>query len=133
MKNVCSLITVIFLLLQTADAQKAGVEKEPAWVSAKSVDYSKIALSNDMEDGYQDLLFEKQINIASQVVYHRRAIRIVTEAGIQNASEVSISFDPAYERLAFHKIQLIRGNQVINKLDLSRIKTIQQETELSMS
>ncbi|HXL56021.1 MAG TPA: DUF3857 domain-containing transglutaminase family protein, partial [Chitinophagaceae bacterium] len=104
--------------------------KEPAWVTLDTIDYTNSSLDKDAEDGYADLNFEKQVSLADQCVYIRKSIKILSEAGVQNKSQISVSFDPSYQQLIFHTIRIIRNGESINHLQLSKIKTIQQETDL---
>src|SRR5437764_8162154 len=104
--------------------------KEPAWVTLNTIDYTSSSLDKDAEDGYADLNFEKQVSLADQCVYMRKSIKILSEAGVQNESQISIIFDPSYQQLIFHTIRVIRNGEIINHLQLSKIKTIQQETDL---
>ena len=126
-------ITLLFSLIaygKCFSQAKPHVAKEGAWVTVSQYDYSKDKLDNQAEDGYVDLIYEEQISMEQQSVYCRRAVKILTEAGIQNSSEVSVDFDPSYQQVFFHTIKIIRGHTVLNELDLSKIKTIQQEKEL---
>ena len=38
---------------------------------------------------------------------------------------------PSYQTLTFHSVRILRENKVIDQLNLSKFKTIQQESELS--
>ena len=125
------LLVILFSGIPAFAQQKRPVtEKEPSWATINQYDYKDSHLDREAEDGYFDLEFEKQVSLAQQSVFYRKAIKILTEAGIQNSSEISVSFDPSYEQLIFHSIKIIRGNETINQLKLSKIKTIQQEKEL---
>jgi hypothetical protein len=95
-----------------------------------SIDYNNSTLDHEAEDGYMDVVFEKQVNLEQQAIFFRKTIKIISEAGVQNRSEVSIGFDPSYEQLTFHTIRIMRDNEWINKLEITKIKVIQQETEL---
>lgn len=130
MKKTAGLIALIFFSCLWADAQKPTSGKEPAWVTVNKSDYTNTSLDREAEDGYIDVDFEKQVSLAEQSVYIRQSFRIISEAGVQNRSQVSVNFDPSYQRLIFHTIRLIRNGQVVNRLNLAKIKTIQQETEL---
>lgn len=123
------LLLLLFLLPGMAEAQRPRVEKEPSWITRNELDLSGRRLDIQAESGYVDQAYEKQVNLAQEAVYHRVAIRILSEAGVQNNSEVSIEFDPSYEQLVIHSVNIRRGKEIINRLDLSRIKTIQQETD----
>ena len=110
------LLAVLLLCFYKTEAQQhtpmAG--KEPAWVTLNTIDYTTNSLDKDAEDGYADLNFEKQISLADQCVYIRKSIKILSGAGVQNKSQISVSFDPSYQQLIFHTIHIIRNGEVIN-------------------
>lgn len=122
-----------FGLLTPVYPQKPRIENNPYWIGHNNIDYTAIGSEGDFEDGYMNLLFERQVNLALQTTYIKRAYRIITEAGVQNASEISVSYDPSFQQVTFHAIQILREGKAINKLNFSRIKTIQQEKELDRS
>src|SRR3954447_9340525 len=127
------LIVSFFLQPNLVTAQKIHIEKEPLWVTVNTIDYSNANLDRGAEDGYVDVDFEKQISVEQQCTYYRRAEKIISESGIQNASQISESYDPSYEQIVFHTIKIIRDGKLINKLEPSKFKVIQQETELNRS
>ena len=114
-----------------AQNKKLSTEKTPAWVTADTVNYANTSLDNEAEDGYIDIAFEEQVLLEQQTAYYKKAFKIISEAGIQNRSQLSVDFDPSYQRLVFHNITIIRDGKRINKLDLGKIKVVQEETELS--
>jgi len=129
----CVLVLVL-LGFQTSIAQNTRPTKspEPNWISRQSYDYTNTALDKQAEYGYIDLVSEQQVCLKDQATYYKRAYKIMSEAGVQNNSELSFTYDPAYSKLTLHSIKIIRNEEVINQLDLSKIKTIQQEKELTM-
>jgi Domain of Unknown Function with PDB structure (DUF3857) len=128
--KLCIIAGLLFCITLQAQNKEPHTEKEPSWVTINAIDYSNSQLDHEAEDGYVDLAYEKQVSLAEQSIYYRKAIKIISEAGVQNKSEISISFDPSYEKLFFHSIKIIRGKETINKLQLGKIKIIQKETEL---
>jgi transglutaminase-like putative cysteine protease len=124
--------SLLFLFFVQAAAQhkKPLIGKEPSWITKNQYNYTDSRLDHEAEDGYFDIAYEQQVSLAQQSFFRRKSIKILTEAGIQNSSEVSVSFDPSYEQLTFHTIRIIRGNTIIDQLNLSKIKTIQQEKQL---
>jgi len=126
------LLSIGLLVFCKTDAQHSTpiAAKEPSWVTPDTIDYTNSSLDKDAEDGYADLNFEKQVSLAEQCVYIRKSIKILSEAGVQNESQISVNFDPLYQQLIFHTIRIIRNGEIINHLQLSKIKTIQQETDL---
>jgi hypothetical protein len=107
------------------------VLKEPSWISANKVDYSRTDLDKTAKDGYINISFEKQISLAEQSRYTRSSRKIISQAGVQNGSEISVSYDPSYEQLIFHTIHIIRKDETLNKLDLSKIKVVHQEEDMT--
>jgi len=130
MMKRCTILATIIFYCAGIYAQKPSTGDIPKWVTAFAIDYNSNRLDRDAEDGYVDMDFEKQVSIQEQSVFVRHSFKIISEAGVQNRSQVSVEFDPSYQHLVFHNIQIIRNGQIINKLDLSKIKTIQQEAEL---
>ena len=126
------IIVSLFLFVPgIAQFRKPLAGKAPAWANANNYNYNDNRLDHEAEDGYFDIHVERQVSLGEQSVFCKRAIRIITEAGIQNGSEISVSFDPSYEQLTFHAIKIIRKDEIINQLELSKLKTIQQEKELN--
>jgi hypothetical protein len=101
----------------------------PAWITSPPVSYTDTKLDDDAEDGYSDLNYECQFSLQENAGYYKRTFRILTEAGVQNCSEVSVDFDPSYQQLIFHSIRIIRDGASINKLKLSKFSIIQQEKD----
>ena len=128
-----SLLLLSFILSCLLMAQRPAVAAAPSWIAAMPADYTHFSIPGDGEDGYAQVFIDWQANLALRTIYHHHVLKILTEAGIQNASEVSVSYDPGYQRLTFHTIRIIRDGRIINKLEPSKIKTVHEETELSRS
>jgi len=123
----CILFVYSPLFSQSA---RLSVDRTPVWVEKNNVDYSKTSLDKDATEGSLDINFEAQISLAEHSKYVRRCKKIISQAGVQNESTVSVSFDPSYQQLVFHTIQIIRKGEILNRLQLSKIKTVHQEEEL---
>ncbi|MGN6804164.1 MAG: DUF3857 domain-containing protein, partial [Ginsengibacter sp.] len=126
------LLILVFLFFTNAHAQhtKLKIEKEPSWITVNTINYDDNLPEGEAEDGYLDLAFERQISLKTGEIYYKRAKKILSEAGVQNASEVSVNFDPTYEQLIFNSVRIIRDGKSINKLKLSDFKVVDQEQEL---
>src|SRR5438876_4288618 len=123
-------LSIIFVLFHDgtyAQSKKPLSGKQPLWATINQCDYKNTQLDHEAEDGYFDVEYEQQVSLKDQSIFYRKAIKILTEAGIQNSSEISVSFDPLYQQLIFHTINIIRGATIINQLNLSKIKTVHQE------
>ena len=125
------LLGLFFSLSTIAQQKRPSVGREPSWVTLNQYNPADFKLEHEAEDGYADIIFDKQVSLEQQSFYFRKASKILTEAGIQNCSEISVNFDPSYQQLIFHSIKIRRDNSVMDQLNLSKIKTIQQEKELN--
>lgn len=106
------------------------IAPRPVWLRAYKDNDQKIPL-HDVNNGYFYQLSEEQIHVEKQADYRHNIREIVSEAGIQNGSEINVGFDPAYERLDFHQIIVWRNNKPQNRLTASAFRVIADETELS--
>jgi hypothetical protein len=97
-----ALLLFILLSLTHVQGQKPKTGVAPNWVTHNIINTENIKLDSDAEDGYIDVAFEKQVCLPEQTTFYKKIIKVVTEAGIQNSSDVSVNFDPTYERLVFH-------------------------------
>ena len=125
-----SIIGIVSFNVSEAQNSKPKIGKEPAWITINKIDYNDEKLAGEAEDGLLDMGFEKQVSLADQCRYCKKTIKILSDAGVQNGSEISVNFDPVYEQLTLHDIHIIRDGRIINKLHLSKFKTIQQEKQL---
>jgi hypothetical protein len=101
----------------------------PVWVtSGKS--YDKKPLARDVADGAYSELIEEEINVEEKATYNHFITAIVSEAGVQDNSTISISFDPSFERVDFHKLIVWRNNKPQDRLDIAAFKMLPEEDEL---
>lgn len=125
------LICLFPATLSFAQAKKPRVEKEPQWVTIHTPSFEAHQLDQQADGGYIELVYDKQISVPAQSTYYKRVVKILSESGVQNRSEINVDFDPSYSDLVFHTIRIYRDKEVINKLQLPKIKTFQQEDELN--
>ncbi|WP_443939119.1 DUF3857 domain-containing protein [Pedobacter sp. MW01-1-1] len=129
------ILSIVLVVLSTfyIFAQKPNVSiktETPNWIQKFTL-VNKKPSDVDIQDGYYLYLSEFQNNLESKEQYVHIIRKISSNTGVQNGSEISVSFNPSYEKLVFHSIQVKRDGKVINKLDLRKIKVLQDEKELS--
>ena len=91
--------------------------------------------TNKGSNGSRYLLVSQQVNLAQeeyQHYYHYRQ-QVLNESGLQDASQITIDFDPAFQQLNLHQLNLIRDGVVISKLNSAKISIIQREVDLEYS
>ncbi|QIL42124.1 DUF2569 family protein [Pedobacter sp. HDW13] len=132
-KKLTLSICLLQMMVGFAIAQKGKVDINPQlpnWLQKVNVMNNKPAYKN-IQDGYYLFLVEKQNNLESKEQYSHIIREISNSTGVQNGSEISVSYDPSYEKLIFHQLTVWRNNQPINKLSLQNFKILQNEKELS--
>lgn len=130
-----TLSIVLLLILLTLGGQKSygitpivHIAPKPTWISTCKP-YDKKPSERSIADGAYDELVEEQINIEQKATYNHFITQIVSESGVQNNSEVSASFNPAYERLDFHEIIVWRNGKPQSRLNQAAFKVLAQEDE----
>ena len=115
------------------DAGQFEVRSAPAWIDAIAVDAP--AASSNVRSGIEGLLDDHQVRVAGANVdeYFRRVRQVVTSAGVQNGSELSIDFDPSFQRLVLHDVVVIRGDKRIDELARDEVRIIEKESDADES
>ncbi|HEY9259535.1 DUF3857 domain-containing protein, partial [Chitinophaga sp.] len=109
LKSVLSILLIISAFIATA--QKVNTSPTPAWLVPYTPDLTKKPNAKNISDGYYLLLLEEQRQVELKSNYQHFIRQIISEAGIQNGSEISVDYDPQYEKLSFHKIVIHRDGK----------------------
>ena len=104
----------------------------PGWVIAtKPGNPTDGQLSKD-SDGISYLLVDTQERVGEETStrYRRLASRALNPHGVGSVANIEIQFDPSYQALTLHAVNLVRGGRVFDKLAKAKVRVIQRETEL---
>ena len=115
------------------DAGQFEVRRAPAWIDTIAVDAH--AGTSNVRSGIEGLLDDHQVRVAGANVdeYFRRVRQVVSPAGVQNASELNIDFDPSFQRLVIHDVVVFRGNNRIDELAQDEVRIIEKESDAEES
>jgi transglutaminase-like putative cysteine protease len=91
----------------------AIVAPPPSWAEIAAYDAPQTANPHFVANGVCVLLDESQIDLCEneRAWYYRRAELVTANTGAERVAQISISFDPAFERLEVHSIAVIRAGQ----------------------
>ncbi|HEY0741012.1 MAG TPA: DUF3857 domain-containing protein [Chryseosolibacter sp.] len=125
-----SLCALAFLSSYFCFAQPAGLKigSKSSWIKQFDYDASARPASSEAASSFF-LLYDEQENCLAQEDYHHYAYTILTSEGIQAMSDLSVTFDPAYQQIIFHEVKIRRGDQVIDQLS-KNINVIQREQSM---
>ncbi|MEO6915764.1 MAG: DUF3857 domain-containing protein [Chitinophagaceae bacterium] len=124
---------VILLLLLIAVTGFAGdkvqLSAEPAWLINHNIDLAKKPATRLISNGYYLALVDHQVNLVNRTEYMHIIREVVNETGVQNVSDVSVSFSPSFQQVIFHKVNLVRNNSIVSSLNPRDIKIVQEESD----
>lgn len=135
----CLLALLPFASMAGVDAKKIQsngyhyfVSELPAWVADVQRPDVEQGMSMEGESLYY-LLSDNQTRLSQQGdpnYFNRYAYVPVSAAGLADASELQILFNPEYQTLTFHHIRVLREGKVFNKLNENEIRLIQRERDI---
>jgi len=127
----CSLIAPG--VVRSSNNSTFSVKPAPVWIEPAATPASETDFTKNSGSGAACLLFDKQTRVTASGVerYYRRVDKALNIAGLDDISQLELEFEPSYQQLVIHHIQIRRGETVINALVPSEIKLIQKESELN--
>ncbi|MBL8276255.1 MAG: DUF3857 domain-containing protein [Pelomonas sp.] len=116
----------------TAAAGKVSFAPAPAWVDAQVAPLDAAVPASGLSDGRYHLLADQQVRVAggTQVDYRHTAARAVNERGVEDIANVQIRFDPSYQTLTVHRIDVRRAGRIVSSVAPGALKLLQREASL---
>ena len=104
----------------------------PAWVVSVAPGTSTPDQVSRASNGELYLLTDTQVLAGGEhhVTYRRVVTTALNANGVDAVANIEIPFDPAYQTLVLHSLDIVRNGHVISKLKTARIQVLQRETEL---
>lgn len=124
-------LLILALIFSTfkASSQQVSISATPSWIIPTEPDFHATPRTGDV-GGYYYLIIEHQEHVRKQESFRHNAYKIITNEGIQEMADLSITFDPIYQKLIFHKLLIHRDGKKIDRLNKNAIRTIQREQEM---
>lgn len=115
-----------------AAAAKVNFAPAPAWVDAQAVPLDAAVPAAGLSDGQHYLLADQQLRVAgtTQTDFRHTATRAVNERGVEDIANVQIRFDPSYQTLTVHRIEVRRAGRVVSSVAPGGLKLLQREASL---
>ncbi len=133
---LCGFFLVAFSMAAIAPAFAVQKEYEigppPEWVEQITPAEAPAVPLGQVSQGVYYLLSDMQTRVEAhdKVLYRHYAKKAINENGVEEIAHVEIRFDPAYQTLTLHSINVRRGGRVLSKLKVSAVKVLQREKEL---
>jgi transglutaminase-like putative cysteine protease len=112
-----------------AEFQRAPV---PAWVAVQPLDLDAKPPLGQASNGVHYLLVDQQNQLEAngRSTYRRMASRALTELGVESIAHVGIEFEPSFQKITLHSLNLYRDGRTQDRLVSAKVKVLQRETEL---
>jgi len=105
-----------------------ALEPEPKWVTTAPAEADGAPGHAPMH--YALIDYQTRVDAKTEVRYER-LVRVVDDAaGLQQAAQLEIVFDPSFQKLALHKLTVVRGGKKVDRIDRKLVKLLQRETQL---
>jgi len=107
------------------------VRPAPAWVERVPVDTSVAVAKENVRWGIYDILSDHQVRVTKDAESHfyRTVRNVLSPSGVQNASELSLDFDPSYQHLTIHEVKVIRNGIANDAFEPDEVRVIDKEDD----
>ena len=102
----------------------------PDWVRLCEWRVSTNRLGSEKGEGSRYLLHERQENPQRKESFFRVVLLMENQTGVQDSGSLSFAFDPSFQELLLHRVQIHRDGKVLERLDRSKVRIIQPEPDL---
>lgn len=122
--------TSAFAQAITSNGYQYSIAPQASWVNDNSLPDSV----SGSQEAVSYLLLDNQLNLANQqhARFTRVAQKVNSEQGLKEVAELFLYFNPDYQTLTIHHINLIRDGKTSDVVSKARISLAQQENELNM-
>lgn len=131
----CALLAVFLTCLNfgTAAGQSVTDHVEivpPAnWVEVQPDPTGEYEAAARLKVAYRVASYQDRVTKTEHDRYRRFVVDLLTSGGVEENGTLSISFDPEYQDVDFHHLNVVRDGAVTEKLDLSAFEIFRSETE----
>jgi len=127
------LAILLGLVLSTSlHAQGYRIAAVPDWVKPVEPLPDDQADQQNSSNGMSYLLVDEQWKVREgrQSHYAHIVDKAINSSGVEEVSQISIAFDPAYQSLLLHRLVVHRDGRILDRIDRSQIDLIQREKDL---
>lgn len=133
-KTSLRFVLILVFCWSTGTAQTTNDYKQatpPEWVIQKDPKVKSKVSKYDINSGYYLSRYNSQTNLETNEDYTLIRRKILTSAGVSNASEISISFDSTYQTAEINSYVIYRGKKRIDRLEELSVEVLNNESDLA--
>ena len=134
----CALLCVCFFLFiprlfAQVDSKAVTQTNTPDWVQETLSPSDYTIPKDDTKYGVYYTLVDNQVRVTkdSEVTrFSRYQQKIINSTGVKESSQINLYYDPNYQSIELHSVNVIRNGDVIDKLSTAEISVFRQESQL---
>ena len=128
----CCYVLGLLFMLAPVNLSAGGITAGqcPKWVKEIKPDLNCSIPFEETKNGFYYILYDFQADVAHRAYRYHTTKKIINQTGVESCSQIELHYDNAYEHIIMDKLEIIRNGKVINKLDLSKLKTMQQGSKM---
>jgi Domain of Unknown Function with PDB structure (DUF3857) len=132
MRFVGLVVGAVVLASQSVLAQGFSRADPPVWIDIPTLPEPSPALLPLVQGGIYYLLGDRQLRWDDDIEsdYYRNAFLVTDRAGLDEAATLKYDYNPAFEDAILTRLQIVRGDQVIDLRDTLPEETFRRETRL---
>jgi transglutaminase-like putative cysteine protease len=121
------------LLCHTPCLAEGSVTKglAPGWALVKDSPFPDAEEDEDGAERY--LVVDVQRHAEEKAIYESFATRVLSAAGVEDHSQLSVHFQPSYQSLVWHHLDVIRGGEKQDRLEAVEFELIRREEGMESS
>jgi len=127
------IVAVGFILSTLVFAQDVAdhvkVSSTPDWVNVLPQPSGTFEAAKDTKVGYRIVDYQTKIEPTDQVTFRRFYKGLNNSQALEDEGTLGITFDPTYQKLDIHSINIIREGRIIDKITPKDFKLFRVETE----
>src|SRR5712671_1167487 len=105
-------------------ATNISILPAPAWIRLCEWSVPASRPESRRSEGSRYLLYERQENPQQKESFTRVVRLMENQTGVQDSGSLTFDFDPIYQELLLHRVQILREGKVLERLDRSKLKII---------
>ncbi|WP_333607008.1 DUF3857 domain-containing transglutaminase family protein [Arsukibacterium sp.] len=128
-----TLAAVYGLFTLTVSAQPIALSPVPGWVEPIQPVQRSAIPTQEIKNGIYYLLADTQLTVPAQGAQQRfehYASLVMNTRGLEDAGQITIHFDPLYQQLQLHQLNIIRDGISSSRYSQARISLVQTEQDL---
>ena len=126
-------LAVYFVFSSGAAAQSVtdhvSVSKTPAWVKDIAQPSGSFEAASDLKVGYRIVNYQNKVDPADRVRYRRFYMDLNNSQALEDEGTLGITFDPSFQKLDIHTINIVRAGEIIDKISPKDFKLFRVETD----